>query len=392
VSRAMERLREFFSKRGVTIGAGGLVVLISANAVQAAPIALAGTISTAAVLAGTTIHTSTAVAATKVIVMTTLQKAVIGTTIAVALGTGIFEAHRASQLRGEYQALEQQKNSLAAQMGQLQRERDDAKTELASISEENARLKSGQNLAELLKLRGEVGMLRDESAVANSNGTPANALAKLMDSSTSKELSRVQMHETLKQKYTPLLQQLNLSPDDSEKFYNLIIDNEMKKKALLAQLLKGDVDIDSALRARDAAKADLDGQIAALLGPAGYAQYGTFNHTADASLAVKLLNDQLGTLALNPDQNQQLQSMLAGKDLNLNIDEMDLFRPTEELDGLYQKVADRAHQDLQQASSFLTPEQIAAAGMIQSNQLQTIQNMITLSRQLVTSTAKQSGR
>ena len=33
VSRAVERLREFFAKRGVTVGASGFVVLISANAV-----------------------------------------------------------------------------------------------------------------------------------------------------------------------------------------------------------------------------------------------------------------------------------------------------------------------------------------------------------------------
>src|SRR6185295_15692359 len=45
VSRAVERLREFFAKRGVTVGAQGLVVVISANAVQAAPTGLAGTLS-----------------------------------------------------------------------------------------------------------------------------------------------------------------------------------------------------------------------------------------------------------------------------------------------------------------------------------------------------------
>ena len=55
VSRAVERLREFFSKRNVTIGASGLAVLISANAVQAAPVGLAATISAAAVLAGTAV-------------------------------------------------------------------------------------------------------------------------------------------------------------------------------------------------------------------------------------------------------------------------------------------------------------------------------------------------
>src|SRR6185503_4695806 len=58
VNRAVERLREFFAKRGVTVGASGLVVLISANAVQAAPLGLAITISAAtAALAGTTIAT-----------------------------------------------------------------------------------------------------------------------------------------------------------------------------------------------------------------------------------------------------------------------------------------------------------------------------------------------
>ncbi len=74
VSRAVERLREFFSKRNVTIGAGGLAVLISANAVQSAPIGLAAAISTAAVFAGTAVHTSTVIAATKAIAMTTTPK------------------------------------------------------------------------------------------------------------------------------------------------------------------------------------------------------------------------------------------------------------------------------------------------------------------------------
>ena len=57
VSRAVERLREFFSKRNVTVGASGLAVSISANAVQSAPIGLVATISSAAVLAGTAVHT-----------------------------------------------------------------------------------------------------------------------------------------------------------------------------------------------------------------------------------------------------------------------------------------------------------------------------------------------
>ena len=93
VSRAVERLRELFAQRGVKVGAGGLAVVISANAVQAAPVGLAVTISTAAALVGTAVSTSTVIAATKTIAMTTLQKTLITATLAVVTGAGIYEAH-----------------------------------------------------------------------------------------------------------------------------------------------------------------------------------------------------------------------------------------------------------------------------------------------------------
>jgi hypothetical protein len=90
VNRAVERLREFFAKRGVTVGASGLVVVISANAVQAAPAGLAGTLSTAAVLAGTTLTTTATATAAKIIAMTALQKTLIATVLAAAVGAGIY--------------------------------------------------------------------------------------------------------------------------------------------------------------------------------------------------------------------------------------------------------------------------------------------------------------
>src|ERR1041384_3075407 len=49
VSRAVDRLREVFAKRGVTVGTSGLAVVISTNAVQAAPVVLAKSITAAAI-------------------------------------------------------------------------------------------------------------------------------------------------------------------------------------------------------------------------------------------------------------------------------------------------------------------------------------------------------
>ena len=86
VSRAVERLRMFFAKRGLTIGASGLIALISANAVQAAPVSLTVTISSAAALAATS---PSALAAAKIIAMTTLQKSLAAGALAVVLLAGV---------------------------------------------------------------------------------------------------------------------------------------------------------------------------------------------------------------------------------------------------------------------------------------------------------------
>lgn len=177
VSRSIERLREFFAKRGVTMGASGLVVVISANAVQAAPVGLAGMISTAATIAGTTLTTTATATVTKAIVMTATQKVLIAAALAAAVGTGIYEARQAADLRNQVSALQQQ----TALTEQLTSDRDDAMRQLAALRAENERLQ--RNTAELLKLRGEVTGLRREAAKI---GSLESELAKVRSAATEK--------------------------------------------------------------------------------------------------------------------------------------------------------------------------------------------------------------
>ncbi|MBE0544354.1 MAG: sigma-70 family RNA polymerase sigma factor [Verrucomicrobia bacterium] len=178
VSRAVDRLREFFSKRGVTVGASGLAVVISANAVQAAPASLMLTISTAAVLTGTTLTTTATVTATKAIAMTALQKTIVTATIAVLAGAGIYEARQASQLRDEVQSLQQQKAPLTEQIRKFEQEQEEAARQLAALRDDNERL--NRNTAELLRLRGEVARLRNEirelAETAGKKTDPAESL------------------------------------------------------------------------------------------------------------------------------------------------------------------------------------------------------------------------
>jgi RNA polymerase sigma factor (sigma-70 family) len=161
VARALEKLRDQLSRRGISTPAAALSIVISANAVQAAPAGLAATISTAALLTGTAVHTSTIIAAIKTIAMTTLQKTLVTVTVAALAGAGIYEARQAAQLREQNQTLQQSQAPLAEQILQLQRERDVATNRLAGLADELAKA-NNKNL-ELLKLRGELGVLRQQT-------------------------------------------------------------------------------------------------------------------------------------------------------------------------------------------------------------------------------------
>src|SRR5664279_1203930 len=66
VSRGVEKLRDFFTRKGVTLSATAITGAVAASSVQAAPAGLAAAITSAA-LSGTTITTTAVIAAAKAI-------------------------------------------------------------------------------------------------------------------------------------------------------------------------------------------------------------------------------------------------------------------------------------------------------------------------------------
>jgi len=156
VSRGVERLREIFAKRGVSVGAGGLVVVISTNAVQAAPGGLALAISAVAISAST-ISTSTAIA-TQPFLMTALQKTLITATIAAVAGTAIYQTAQNHRLREQIDTLRQtalesssHSNDLASlqkQIEQLSQQNAALTTRLAQADANSTRLGAAKQQAE----------------------------------------------------------------------------------------------------------------------------------------------------------------------------------------------------------------------------------------------------
>ena len=100
VRRALEKLRTFFAKQGVTLSAAVIAGAVSANSVQAAPLGLASSVTVAAIK-GTAVTASTLT-----LIKTTLElmawtklktAAVAGAVVMIAVGTATVGMHHARE-------------------------------------------------------------------------------------------------------------------------------------------------------------------------------------------------------------------------------------------------------------------------------------------------------
>ncbi len=113
VSRALDHLRTFLGRRGIAVTTVGLATDLSAHALQIAPAGLSAAISSSAALAtGGALYAAAKTA--EVIVMSSLQKTLLAATLALTLGTGLFEARVAANQRAELADIRQRTDALLA--------------------------------------------------------------------------------------------------------------------------------------------------------------------------------------------------------------------------------------------------------------------------------------
>jgi RNA polymerase sigma factor (sigma-70 family) len=308
VSRAVERLREYFGKRKVAVGASGLIALLSANAVQAAPAGLAGTIATGAAMASTAAATTTAIAITKSITMTTLTKITIATAVAGAVTVCVFQARQVSSLRAQVQSLEQQEqqnSGLSNLVQELRHDRDRATNALAALTAENAGLKKNPN--DVLRLRGEVGRLQQENATIGSS----SALSKVAASAESRKLLRDQQKLGMGMIYKGFAKQMNLTKEQTDKLNDLLADHVMEVVGHVSTVLRDKLPAEQMNALFAAQEAALQEKVQALLGPDGLAQYQDYSKNLVASLTADQFSAMLwGTGPANEDKIKQFKQVL----------------------------------------------------------------------------------
>jgi hypothetical protein len=161
VTRAVEKLRHFLGRRGITLSAAALSGLLGGPAAGAAPAGLAAIISTSAMASAAAAGAGAAgagVASTLLHLMTTekLTTVAVSTLLVAGLGTPLALQHQAKRnLEVENQALRQQ--------GELVEQLRTENRRLAAVHvdpDEAERLR--RENAEVHRLRGEVALLRSQ--------------------------------------------------------------------------------------------------------------------------------------------------------------------------------------------------------------------------------------
>ncbi|HUA37660.1 MAG TPA: sigma-70 family RNA polymerase sigma factor [Candidatus Sulfopaludibacter sp.] len=150
VERALEKLRVIFVKRGITTAAA-VASVISANAVQLAPAGLATTLTTTA---AATVGTGTAFTFLKFMTATHIKLGISALVVAGAATALMVQHQTQTRLRAASESLRQQ-------IAQLQADNTILSNRLTAIGE--AKTLTDEQFNELLKLRGEVGMLRRQT-------------------------------------------------------------------------------------------------------------------------------------------------------------------------------------------------------------------------------------
>jgi RNA polymerase sigma factor (sigma-70 family) len=369
VNRALDKLRDFFHQRGITVAGAMLAEAICENSIQAAPAGLAAAVAASA-LQGAALGVSALSLVKGTLLMMTSGK------ISVAIGLGAaaiiaLQAHQISLQKQTVQELQEQ----VAQAAHPAQTGPSSQTELEKLREQNAAY--AKTIAamqrDVAKARSHAtdALTAKSAATAEAAEAKKNSFAGMFKDPAMLESMRPQQLQTMKLMYGPLVKQLNLSPEQAENFYNVLVDNGLKS---LTALQSGNA---QTIQSNDQS---FETSLRSLLGEAGYAQFQSYckDDMPGQTTMAAMKNDFADNPLSETQQQQLLQAMKAARQSVTASSPLDYsqMNPSDKTAAMNQAMQQQMQQQeqinqnvLQQAAAFLTPEQLQTLSTSQSNMI-----------------------
>ncbi len=390
VSRALEKLRRLFAKRGVVLSAATLGGLLTVHGTQAAPVGLAASVAGAAVQASSlTVSNLALVKATMKIMAWTKLKFAVGAGIVVLLA---FQHHQnslqAQQLAATRGVLRARLEAVAAQ-----------ETRIAELEQQTAailetRRDQEQALARL-RARPKASAISDRaSPMARASTT---LLSATLRDPTAREALRDYVVNSWRNHLDPLIRELQLSAQDAEKLVQLGGDWSMKDLDAVAAFTDGKMTAQAAVQAGDEDEQNATNQVRSLLGETGFAKYQECELSYPARSLVEQFDKQLGFFAIHQIQRQRLFDIIAAEPYEVatglagDFTTRELVSP-EELNRRFEQKTEAGQQILQSASAFLNPGQLEALDLMLKQNLSTQRRDVPADAQKALRNSKASPR
>jgi RNA polymerase sigma factor (sigma-70 family) len=391
VDRALEKLESSLKRRGMALSATALGATLATQAVTAAPVGLAISVSSAA-LASAATGGGTALTLLKIMSMTKLKVGIISAVVVAGISIPWVMQHRAqTQLREANEALRRQTEALAEENEQLSKR--------AALASTAAPASNNSPSLELLKLKGEVGRLRrenTEAAVATKTPGPS-PLSGMTTNPEMYKLIHDQQKMGLSMIYKDFTNRMKFAPEQGDKLVNLLADNVMENIDRITEVLrdgKGAAEMEKVFAQQEAA---LKQKLQALLTPEEYAQYEDYTHNIASHLTAEQFKGMMtGEKEAKDEKAKQLYALMQEETkgalaeaglpadfqtvptlnfLNIASEEYG-ERTLNLLDGIYARVAARA-------GSFLSPAEVEKFGEFRRMAINGNRMGLTLNRKMM---------
>ncbi len=294
-----------------------------------------------------------------------------GIVVIAAVGTGIYQERQLAVRREQLQRLGQKRTALTEQIRQLACQRDEATNLLAVLNWENARLRSGQMLTELLRLRGQVGVLRQELMTVGP-GTFLALPALVATDPAVKAQVRERFRRSVQLNSGALFEELKLTHREADDVLQAYADAELKRLETFAAVPPGTRGQQELTQIEDDARADFYRHLQSLLGETSAGRIKDAFEEAPALFTIDLLNLQLGANQLTEEQAKRLVRVVKAEPFRLTEgvvpgwDTVFWGMPQDVQDHVA-KIEQSNQRILQNANSFLNPEQLSALSAVLSN-------------------------
>ncbi|MFO1502047.1 MAG: sigma-70 family RNA polymerase sigma factor [Verrucomicrobiota bacterium] len=396
VNRALEKLRHLLQKRGITLSSGALAALLASEAVNAAPVGLIVTVTSAA-LTTAAVGGGTATLVLQLMSMTKLQIGIVAAITVVLTVPLALQQRQKSQLQEETVALRSQLEELHSLKRENQR-LSNLLARAASPSDESAA--DPKQVQELMKLRGEVGVLRKTAseAAAAASSRQVSPLSGVTQTPEMAKAIRDQQKLGLSIVYKDFGKVANLSSNQLEQLNEVLADDVMTNINHITALLRDGKAGEEIDRLFSQQETELHGKIKSLLGDDALTQFKDYNRnllshlTADQFKGMMLQGDQTSKDAAGKQLyavlQEETQKALAGAGLSSDYQTVPTlnfrnFVSEEEGEKNIQLMDSIYEQTQARAATFLKPAEVEKFGEFRKMAVNNNRLALALNRKLM---------